>query len=199
MKFNLNHIVHPANNYKGLSYGDWAVIFWNWLLCDQPQGGSVHFLRGNVDVEPAVVVESNAEIKIFPDVGIFFPIICSIDTQLASGSSNIRNDKRIRSAESQSRPQLLEATVDDITIPHLEDYYAETPEFILRIAETNKMRKQIQPPIRHGKSTAISAGYWLLLRSLPLGIHRIRFKGIHKDGFETSGDYKLTVVKRPIG
>ena len=196
MKFRLSCIVHPDKNYKGLSYGDWAVIFWNWLLGDQVQGGSVYFLRGNVDVESAIVGNRGNEIKIFSDVGIFFPIICSIDTSLSSRSTNIYND-RIMSAESQTGPQLLEAIIDNVSIPGLKNYYAETPKFIIDVVETNKMRTLIQPPIRHGKAPAVSAGYWLLLRSLPLGKHRIRFKGIHKDGFETSGYYKLTVVKRP--
>jgi hypothetical protein len=196
LKFRISDIVQPDKNYKGLSYGDWAVIFWNWLLGNQVQGGSVYFLRGNVDVESALVGDRGNGIKIFSDIGIFFPIICSIDTSLISRRRNMHND-RIMSAESQATPQLLRALIDDVSIPDLINNYAETPKFILDVLETNKVRTQIQPPIRHGKGSAVSAGYWLLLRSLPLGKHRIRFKGIHKDGFETSGDYKLTVVKRP--
>ena len=179
-----------------MSYGDWSVLFWNWLLSDQSQGGTVCFLRGNVDFEQGIVNGTNARIKINSDTGIFFPIICSIEASRDVRLLNKLQKMRKVIAQSQVDPRLLRVIIDDIAVPHLRNYYVETPLFTLDVHRTNLLRKKFHKTLRQGKALAVSAGYWVLLRSLPVGKHRIRFKGIHRDGFETSGDYLLQVANR---
>jgi hypothetical protein len=49
------HIVPPEQNFRGLSYGNWAALWWNWLLSEDPEcynGHEILFLRGNVNYGP---------------------------------------------------------------------------------------------------------------------------------------------------
>ena len=55
LNFSLDHIVPPNEIYQGLSDGQWAALWCNWLFSDLEQNGPVCFLRGNVDSEPPVV------------------------------------------------------------------------------------------------------------------------------------------------
>jgi hypothetical protein len=193
MKFDPGLIVPARQLYKGRSYGVWAVKFWNWLFSDQTQGGCVYFLRGNVDNEPVIV---KSEI-IYSHSGLFFPIICTINSSLNYPSLTNSIERRKKAGESQRNPKLLRAVIDEIIISDLHSHYAETPEFILRVAKFNNLRMQFDPPIPPGEGSAVSAGYWVLLNSLPVGRHRIEFEGVHKDGFRTFGQYFITVKKHP--
>ncbi|MFI5405356.1 MAG: hypothetical protein ACHQ1D_02455 [Nitrososphaerales archaeon] len=193
MKFDSSLIVPPSQNYKGLSYGEWAVIFWNWLFSNQTQSGPVYFLRGNVDNEPAIVKKENSEVMIFSDRGVFFPIICTIYSKLNHPTITNSIERRKNAADSQKHPKLLRAKIDNSVISDLRRYYAETPEFTVDISKYNILRMKFDPPIPPGKAPAVSAGYWLLVKSLPVGKHRIEFEGIHKDGFRTFGQYTLNV------
>jgi hypothetical protein len=198
MKFSLEYIVPPQHNFRGLSYGDWASVFWKWLLSDLAQGGSVYFLRGNVDLEAPIVRTEREMVTIYSDTGIFFPIICTVTSKLDHPKAISDMIRREHSADSERKPLALRAVIDNIEIPNPENYYAETPEFILSAPKSYPLRRQFKPIFRTGKAAAVSAGYWILLRPLPIGEHTINFEGADKDGFKTSGIYSITVVERPI-
>jgi hypothetical protein len=204
MKFGLNHVVAPQENYRGLSYGIWAAAFWNWLLSDLKQGGSVYFLRGNVDLESAIVKTGKERVTIYSDTAIFFPIICTITSKLSHPNETSDMMRRNHSVESAIEWLLLKTTIDDAVIPNLENFYAETPEFILSVPKSSILRKQFDPIFKIGTGPAVSAGYWILLKPLPIGEHTIKFEGSYKEGlktsgsgFKTSGNYTITVLKRP--
>lgn len=197
MTFSLDYVVPPEQNYKGLSYGNLASVFWNWLLSDLKQGGSVYFLRGNVDLEAPIVKTESEPITIYSDTAIFFPIICNVTSRLDHPEAISDMMRREHSAESERKPLFLRAIVDNIVIPDPENYYAETPEFILNVPKSYPLRRKFEPIFRTGKVPAVSAGYWILLKPLPPGNHIISFDGTHKDGFKTSGAYRVTVVERP--
>lgn len=151
------------------------------------------FLRGNVDNEPVIVKNENSEVMLFSDTGVFFPIICTIYSKLNHPSITNSIERRKKAANSQKHPKLLRAKIDHSEISDLHKYYAETPEFTVDIPKYNTLRTKFDPIIPPGKAPAVSAGYWLLVKSLPVGKHRIEFEGIHNDGFRTFGHYVLTV------
>ena len=188
MKFDLRLIVHPHENFNGLSYGCWTSIWWNWLFSDQIQYGSVHFLRGNIEKESPIKRTGRSAPIIYSDTAIFFPIICTIE----HASTQVR--RRSESAERQKNPLLLSVKINGVRIPNLKNYYAESPEFVLDIPKSSKVRRYFDPLPRIGKSPAVSAGYWIMLRPLPPGTYKIIFKGIHKDGWESGGDYTIRVL-----
>ena len=92
---------------------------------------------------------------------------------------------------------MLRATIDHVTIPNLNEYYTESPEFILEVPSSSKeLRKYFKPPVRSGKGKAVAAGYWIMTKPLLLGRHVIQFEGRHRDGFKTTGKYNIKVVER---
>jgi hypothetical protein len=194
--FDLSFIVPPNWIYKGLSYGNWAATWWNWLFSNQEQVGLVYFLRGNVDLERGIVRTGRNELTIYSDTAIFFPIICTITSRLVFPNAVNEMVRRKESAERQREPSRLMVTIDDIEIPNLHEYYAESPEFILDVPESSPLRNYFEPVVRSGKGEAVTAGYWILTKPLPTGKHRIKFEGRHQDGFTTTGDYSVRVIKR---
>jgi hypothetical protein len=205
MKFDLDYVIPPHENYRGLSYGAWAAVFWNWLLSDLKQGGSVSFLRGNVDLESAIVKTGKERVTINSDTAIFFPIICTITSMLSHPNEINDMMRRNHAVESAREWLFLKTSIDDVMIPNLENFYAETPEFILNVPKSSTLHRQFDPMFKTGSGPAVSAGYWILLKPLPLGEHIIKFEGGYKEGlktsgsgFTTSGSYTISVMKRHI-
>lgn len=199
MIFSLDYIVPPEQNFRGLSYGNLASMFWNWLLSDLKQGGSTYFLRGNVDLEAPIMKTERERVSIYSDTAIFFPIICNVTSVLDHPWAINDALRREKSTDSERNPVLLRAVVDDFEIPNPENYYAESPEFILSVPVSYPLREQFEPIFKTGTAPAVSAGYWILLKPLPLGEHIINFEGADKDGFKTSGIYTIKVIERSVG
>jgi hypothetical protein len=102
--------------------------------------------------------------------------------------------RRSESAERQKNPLLLSLVINGIRIPNLKNYYAESPEFVLDIPKSSKLRRSFDPIPRIGKSLAVSAGYWIMIRPLPPGTYKLIFKGKHADGYLSYGDYTIRVL-----
>ena len=47
-------IVLPSENFRGISYGEWAAIWYQWLVSEDPTyyGENILFLRGNINYKP---------------------------------------------------------------------------------------------------------------------------------------------------
>jgi hypothetical protein len=197
VKFELKHIVSPKEKYNGLSYGELAAIWCNWLFSDQHQFGSFCFLRGNVDNEPNVVMTGKNALTVYSDVAIFFPVICTYSSKLLNHGAINQMQRRKESTEPQVDATLLKVTINNTEIPNIHDYYVVSNEFILEINRTSPILRYFNPPAKVGVSEAVTAGYWMLLSPLPVGRYRINFEGRHRDGFRTLGDYSIKIIKRP--
>src|SRR5690348_17311182 len=86
-------VVSPNENYKGMSYGQWAAIWANWLMCKDPDyynGDDILFLRGNVNYGPVGNIEGSPRfidpkgvykrlgkegVTIFEQTAILIPIV----------------------------------------------------------------------------------------------------------------------------
>jgi hypothetical protein len=104
--------------------------------------------------------------------------------------------RRKDSTEPEQDPTLLNLTINNTEIPNLHTFYAESHQFILEIHTLSSIKQYFNPPPRIGKGEAVTAGYWMLLEPLPVGEYRIKFEGRHRDGFITSGDYSIKIIKR---
>ena len=196
MKFDIKDIGPPKEAYNGVTYGGWAATWCNWLFSDQHQVSTVHFLRGNVDKEPKIVMTGKNGITLYNDVAIFFPIICTISCSLLVPDAVNEMLRRRDATEPERDPNILRVKINNTEVPKLHEYYAESSEFILEVTRISKLFRYFNRPIRKGRSQAVTAGYWLLLRPLPVGRYRIKFEGKHRDGFKTSGDYSVRIIKR---
>src|SRR5437867_405437 len=88
-------VLKPWENFRGVSYGNWAAAFTNWLFSadiDNYDGGDMLFLRGNVDYlaagddddaprrsDPDRIFSRTDRngINIFEGTAVFVPIIAS--------------------------------------------------------------------------------------------------------------------------
>ena len=196
MKFDLRLIVPSNETYNGLSYGGWAAIWCNWLFSSQDQTSSVYFLRGNVDKEPKISMTGKKGLTLSSDVAIFFPIICTVSSSLAGPHLVNEMQRRQDSTEPELNAKVIKLKINGRKVPNLRNYYAESAQFILEVTKKTQLHRYFDPPLKRGKSEAVTAGYWILLKPLPKGMFRIEFEGRHRDGFKTSGDYSIRVVER---
>jgi hypothetical protein len=65
----------------------------------------------------------------------------------------------------------MTCTVDGVELSNLEQYFAESSGF--QITDTDLI-DDLGTPISQ-PNTAVAAGYWIMLRPLPIGEHTIRF------------------------
>ena len=196
MNFDLKYIVRPGETYNGLSYGSWAAIWCNWLFSDQQQDGSVYFLRGNIDKEPNIIMTGKNAIKVYDDVAIFFPIICTFSSKIFNPDAVTEMLRRKDSTGPERDPIKLKLEMNELEVSNLHEFYAESPEFTMEISRMSPILRFFDPPVTIGRSEAVIAGYWILIRPLPVGKYRINFEGMHRDGFKTSGDYSIRIIRR---
>jgi len=187
-------MVPPNETFNGLSYGNWAAIWWNWLFSNQQQGGSVYFLRGNTDLESVIIRKGRNALTFDAQTAIFFPIICTINSILTNYGTGDAIVNRKTCANSQRDPLILKVIIDGTKVTKLKRYYAESPEFIMNVPATSPIRKYFKPIVKSGQAQAVAAGYWILIKRLPVGKHVIYFEGKHQDGFKTSGEYEIMIT-----
>lgn len=197
MKVDIGDIVRPNDTYFGLSYQQCATLWCNWLFSDLGQEGSIYFLRGNVDLEPPIVITGENALRLHKDTAIFFPLICSFTTRSCTSESIQELDIEKYFTEEVTRTSLLYLSIDEVQVPNLRRYFAASPKFLLEVAEDSIISHYFDstPP---GKYEALVTGYWIYLKALPSGRHRIIFEGQHNDGFRTSGDYTIEIKYNSI-
>jgi hypothetical protein len=186
----LKGILPPTETFCGLSYGQWAARWCNWLFSDMEQNGPVSFLRGNMDCEPPVVITGAESLSLRRNIAIFFPIICSFITERDfSEEEDLAIERHIR--RQQTHTSLLKLSIDEMKISNLRRFFATSHKFVLEMSEDSILRHYSESTPQ--KCEAVVSGYWIMLMPLSLGTHSIKFEGWDSDGFKTSGRYTLNV------
>ena len=213
-------IVLPSENFRGISYGEWAAIWYQWLVSDDPSyyGENVLFLRGNVNYSPiggneggpryldpkAVYYRTgdNGE-TIFEQTAILIPVLTS-----HYSLGEIYNGRKINSI-----PYLRYITNKDTDggsiwatimkndekpiriVRDLKKYRFESPLYLVSIPKNSKLRKTMDYPPEPGKYHVIVVGYFIIIKCLPIGRYRIRFGGSNASAYHTDAIYDVNVVK----
>ena len=193
MSFDSSLIVQPTLCHNGMTYGQWAAIWSNWLFSNQNQVGSTFFFRGNVNNEDKISAINENHITIKRDAAIFFPIICTISSEEMAPYPSNEMLRRKDCTDPEQNPVSLYFKINDTEIQELTRYYAESPEFVLEISTDSNLRHLFKPPLKPGKSRAVSAGYWIMLKPLPGRKYILEFEGVHRDGFRSAGLYHFSV------
>ena len=81
-------------------------------------------------------------------------------------------------------------------VPNLDSFRVESMPFELNISEHNPFLDKMDEPNYPGKYTALVAGYFVLLRNLPVSSYRIRFGGYGMDGFYTESLYEINITPK---
>jgi hypothetical protein len=210
-------IILPWENFRGMSYGDWIAAWYQWLLSERPEynGEDILFLRGNVNyrpvggneggpqhIDPKGKHEGSEEID--ECTAILIPILTS---HLSLG--DYYNGKKITSI-----PDLRETTNKDTNggsiwatiekkggkamsiVSDLKDYRFESPLFFLLIPRNSKLRKQMDIIPKPGNYHTIIVGYFIIIKSLPMGTYRLKFGGTNGSAYHTNSLYDIKVIKK---
>lgn len=182
----------------GMTYGEWAGAWWAWAVGipaatnpildatgefgDIDQEGSAWFLAGTFG-GPA-----ERTLTIPPGKSLFFPLLNSlwwapddlesaafaVEVELGLNPDDFTDEELIALAAiwAVTFDELeMTCTVDGVELSNLEQYFAESPGF--QITDTD-LTDDLGTPISQ-PNTAVAAGYWIMLRPLPIGEHTIRF------------------------
>lgn len=212
--------VVPVNeNFRGLSYGEWVSIWDNWLMSEDPDNAirkDILFLRGNLDymsVAPAndfprfsdssaalIKTNQNSEM-IFENTAVLIPVLTA-----HYSIGDIYDGKRLNS-EHEMREAVNRDSDDSLRIwatitykkktskivNNLNAYRVESPLFRLRIPDNSRLRLKTQDVVKPGVYDTVAGGFFLIVRSLPRGKHRLEFGGNGRGNYNTNSIYDIAV------
>lgn len=220
---NLNPRVLPPNSHAFTkTYGEWSAAWWQWALsisldkspitdtsgahCAEEQSGKVWFLAGTTG-GPAVFRSCTIPLG----KAILFPIInaewsvaeaiafappdgtCFVNTSITGTTEEALRACAIAQIDHVTT---VEADVDGVPLQDLEMYRVQSQLFNFTAVLDNPFLVPV------GLSKSVSDGFWIFLAPLPLGEHKIHFKGVAPFPevgftFETEVTYNLTVAQGP--
>lgn len=216
-------VVRPNEIFGGMSYGEWAAEWNKWLFSEDPDtydGGNILFLRGNVDYKPisksrnsprhidrrSVLDKTGSKAEsIFEGIAIFVPVLTTV---LFIGDNYegkiLRNDLDLRrfvnkdTDDTRKMWAAIKRKGDNdahILVDNLEDYRFESPLFKLTVPKGSLLRERMEFTIKPGTYDAITAGYFIMIKSLPPSYYRINFGGEGMGIYATNAVYDIEVVQ----
>jgi hypothetical protein len=182
----------------GVSYGQWTVRWWCWFLSieirksenfvfEKQATSEVMFLAGKVGDEDKSI--PNRSCIVPSSSAILFPVInCEVNSLERPALTN--EDDLIRYVGAEENTIILkECIVDGTPIP-AQRVISDPKIFDVELNEYNAYGVR-----GGGKTVAAGDGYWVFLKPLSKGVHRITFRGSCEYGRLNSGaDYKIKVV-----
>ena len=174
-------IMTMQEEYYGQTYSELAVKWWQWALgtpadinpviddtgefCASGQEGQVWFLATTLGTNPGVV----RSCTIPPGKALFFPLINSSDNMFP-GEDPVP-EAQLRATANCGIPTELAAEIDGVSIKNLYQYFEHSPVYQVPIPAGDIFGIG---PIVLGPS--VDQGYYLLLKPLPKGEHKIHWK-----------------------
>jgi hypothetical protein len=198
----------PEENVFGLSYGDWSAAWWQYVLsipadtnpifdttgnnCDIEQSESPVFFLVGAGTEPVTrtcTVPSGR--------ALFFPIInveCSnVEPPPFFGETAQELRECVAELVNGVGVETLQVVVDGKQVQNLEDFRVQSPLFDFILPPGDNFLGL--PDVTSG--SAVSDGYWLMLKPLSPGNHVIHWEGAFVSGpgagFSQNVTYNLIV------
>ena len=214
-------VIPLSQNFRGMSYGQWATVWDNWLMSNDPDSiirKDILFLRGNLEYKPvgfghksprfmhqnSILDRSgkNGE-SIFSNTAIFIPVLTSRYSlgDIYDGR-RITDEVGIREVANTDTDESLKmwAVITDLKnqkssniVDDLHEYKLESPAYKLSIASRASLRNKTEFSTRPGIYDSIIAGFFLLIRRLPVGRYRLRFGGEGRGKYCTDSIYDVSV------
>lgn len=179
-------IVSADSKPYGLSYGEWSVKWWQWVLsipedknpitdksgtyCATKQNNShVWFLVGSGGGE---VVRT---CTIPAGKAIFFPMMTAEWSYAEDSTAKTEVDLRNAAREDQNTVTSLRLSIDGVTIQNLTKYRTDSPLFNFTTPENGLF------DLNSVSTQTVSDGYFVMLRPLSPGSHEVIYSGILGD------------------
>lgn len=200
-------LYHATDEPFGEPWNRWAAKWCRWMLsipkdknpsidstgknCSSQQlDENVWFLTGSF----GNIRRINRRCTIPLGRSIFFPIMekedsLAEDTDLTSDLGLIE-----RCVDSMNQVFYLEASIDGSKVPQLENYRVRSDVFDLKFPRDNVYG------VRPGLTRSVCDGYWLFIKPLPIGKHKIEFIGecTLADGEEVKKQLRSDVAYKQI-
>src|SRR5918994_6340280 len=181
-----NALVFPVDSKPyGKSYAEWSAIWWQWLLsipkdkspagdltgenCETNQQGPIWFLAGTF----GGAVERTCTIPL--GKAIMFSPINSECSYAEYPDEKTEPDLRECAKTFQDQTTYAQVTINGTAIENLDKFRTQSQLFNVTFPENNIFG------ISSGSTQAVSDGIWIILKPLPLGEHKIGFRGISVD------------------
>jgi hypothetical protein len=192
----------PDGSAYGMTLTEWATAFSQWLIsipktvspvedrtgqfAGVGQRAPVWFLAG----PPGGTANRTCA---FPSgVSILVPVLFGlylVDPAVGATQAAVRAELK-RTLDSVT---LLEASVDGVSIPNLQQYRLPTPLFTGILPSGNVFGVTVTEGTSRPVS-AVAEGFWILLPPLPAGQHVIQFRSAFS-GFDAEATCNLTVLE----
>ncbi|HEY7572336.1 MAG TPA: cache domain-containing protein [Nitrososphaeraceae archaeon] len=173
----------PLNSKPyNLTLGEWTARWWQWgysipknmnpaydnngRYCTEKQSGPVWFLAGTYG-HPVI-----RHCDIPPGKAILLPILNSECSFAEFPKLKTLSELRMCAKNIQDQVTKVNATVDGIPLDQLEKYRIQSPPFNFTLPHEN-----ILGLASNTSTLAVADGNWAFLKPLPIGAHKIIFKG----------------------
>jgi hypothetical protein len=190
----------PHSNPYGKSYGEWAGIFWQWLL-SFPADASPAFEQGEViygvqkQSGPLWILESGnvgvweRQVRIPAGRGLLFSITGAACDTLSMPDTRAEELVDCVNAPFNDLTIFAFAEVDGIPMTNVDRYLVTSPLFDINVPENGLFG------IPTGRGTAIEKGWFFILAPLSKGQHTIRVRAhiVEAPEFDGETTYQLTV------
>jgi hypothetical protein len=197
----------PNSKPYNKTYGEWNQIWWEWAQTEPIANNPIHDSTGEKcavnQVDPNVWflagttggrVERDCTIP--ASKAILFPLL---NTECSTAEDpSLTTDAALRDCARNNAPDraqvVLKASLDGQEIPDLENYWTESSLYNYTLPEDNIWG------VAAGPTQEVAAGYYLMLKPIPPGIHTLQFSGANIDltgtqTFATEVIYNLNVTQ----
>lgn len=211
LAFPVDSVVH------GRTYSEWSAAWWQWALsistdshplfdtadCSKGQSGPVWFLGGKFCMTGGACSTTDVvrSCTIPKGTALFIPALNSADSvleeeSLHTAANPLINDMRQFIAPFMDDAFGLLVSIDGVRIKNLKDNFrVQSGAFGFTLPKDN-LFIAIEPGSYPAGSyfPAVGDGYYVMLKPLPVGAHKIRIKGA-VTGFALDITYNITVKK----
>jgi hypothetical protein len=211
-------IADPTKVFRGLNYGEWAAVRWNYVLSARPDnyydpGRGMIFLRGSIDAvyfdpDPLKRIYSGQtidnRIKISEDTAVLLPIITTTfvidDTYQGvtmKDEISLRNSARqdtVNGGDLFARIKVKPDNKIHQLVDNLNNYVVETPYFPLYVDENAPYKDMMDGKFEPGPHYAVSVGVYVIISKLPKGTYRLEFGGKGVGRYFTHSIYDIEVT-----
>lgn len=179
-------IESPDSKPYGLSYGEWSVKWWQWVLsipADKSpiidKSGAYCATNQNNSNAWFLVGSGGGEVvrtcTIPAGKAIFFPIINVECSYAEDSSAKTEQDLRNCAREDQNKVTYLRVTIDGVNIQNLTKYRTDSPLFNFTTPEKGLF------DLKSVSTQGVSDGYFVMLKPPSPGSHELIFSGVYGD------------------
>lgn len=192
--------MYPVNSTPyNVPFGEWTARWWRWALsipiyknplidevgkdCAESQTGPVWFLAGTTGKNHFAI----RRCSIPSGKSILFPIIVSLFS--FAEVPEIKTDEELISytAKDIDEYRLLESSIDGQRLQNLDQCRVQYGPFTITIPPNNIWN------VQSGSTRAVSDGFWIFLKPMNGGYHKINFHGVEPN-FHTHVTYEVVII-----